>query len=470
MAVIDRWGLWLDEIYTVGFRGTASLETVLFVPYDPHPPLYFLLVKGWTAVFGTSPTTVRMLSLLFSVAAVAGMYSFGEELYDKWTGVVAALLLAIGPVHIHFGRIARMYSLVVLLTVSSCYFYVRLHERKPWITILYILTSAGLLYSHVYGVFVIVGQALHYLWEEWNIDTTRWTHGVVIYGIIGLLYLPWGLVLGSQVVDLLVHQNNPTTSVSWIPAPSIRLVLDMAEIFVGKPWLYPISAGNALTSNIVQAMILLFSIAAAGGLVRSNPNRWAKNYKIFVAFVFLAPIVLPLVISIVVTPIYYPRFTLPATVPLVVLVASGIRSVPFNKVTYIAVIIVVSSSLVLGTAYYQGETVEPWQESVGFLQEQTDRDDLIVVQPAYALGEAGFFDYYYVEDAVLIGTDPGAPTLEQSEQNGLNTTLQNGDSVCVFQYSSTTDIGKDRLFGQHQMEEFSSYAKGKITVSCFTST
>ncbi|MFB6284884.1 MAG: glycosyltransferase family 39 protein, partial [Halobacteria archaeon] len=352
VAILDRWSLWLDEIYTVRFRGTANLQTVLYDPYDPHPPLYFLLVKGWTYLFGTDPTVVRSLSLIFSVASVLCIYFLTRRIYDRWTGLLASTLFAIVPVHIHFGEIARMYSLLVFLTIISTYFYVRLWERRTGITVLYVLTTSALMYTHVYGIFVVAGQFLHYLLEVKTRDgKPGWKRGVLIYVSIGLIYLPWGIVLSSQVFDLFTPSTGQSPSVGWIPKPSFKLVIDAFETFVGKPWLNPVSAGSNLTYRLVQLNLVIYLIALGNSLTTYDTEDWDMNYKSLLTITFLTPIVLPLIFSVFFKPIFYPRFVLPATVPLTVMVAHGLRAIPYRYTDYGFVAVLIVSSLILTASY-----------------------------------------------------------------------------------------------------------------------
>ncbi|HMQ56869.1 MAG TPA: hypothetical protein PKD98_32610, partial [Anaerolineae bacterium] len=73
--------LWFDEAVSVHWA-RQSLPRILEVGFsleeDRLPPLYYLLLKGWTGLAGFSEVGVRSLSVLFGVllvpvvAAIAG--------------------------------------------------------------------------------------------------------------------------------------------------------------------------------------------------------------------------------------------------------------------------------------------------------------------------------------------------------------------------------------------------------------
>src|SRR5262249_28168717 len=58
------------------------------------------------ALFGLSEFSVRLTAALFGVVAVLGIGLFGRIVFGAAGGLIAALLLALVPWHVHFSRIA----------------------------------------------------------------------------------------------------------------------------------------------------------------------------------------------------------------------------------------------------------------------------------------------------------------------------------------------------------------------------
>jgi hypothetical protein len=118
-----RSGLWLDEALTVNIARLPLRHIPGALRRDGAPPLFYFLLHLWMRVFGTSNIAVRSLSALCSVASLPLMWFAGRRVgrssgaSPDLTGAVAVLLLVSSPFAIRYATEARMYSLVVLLTL-----------------------------------------------------------------------------------------------------------------------------------------------------------------------------------------------------------------------------------------------------------------------------------------------------------------------------------------------------------------
>lgn len=113
---LGREGLWFDEAHSVAVadRGLVGLVGNL----DNQAPLYFALLTGAVAVLGHSEWAVRSLSAVASVATVWLVAVLGGSLLSPAAGLLAAALLAISPMSIHYAQEARPYALLGLLLVA----------------------------------------------------------------------------------------------------------------------------------------------------------------------------------------------------------------------------------------------------------------------------------------------------------------------------------------------------------------
>src|SRR5213078_3841336 len=111
--------------------------------------------------FGDAEGMLRLPSAIFGTAAVGMLFLLSRRLFGATAGLVAAGLLALSPFHIAYSQEARAYALFVLLSIASCDLFVRLLERKsPRLEVLYIIVSALMLYTHLYGIFTIAAQQI----------------------------------------------------------------------------------------------------------------------------------------------------------------------------------------------------------------------------------------------------------------------------------------------------------------------
>ena len=161
---IDYQSVWLDEICSILEANPdikwSDLEATIMLS-DPHPPLYFALLKILFQLFGYTTLVSRVFSAIVGVAGVYALYLLGKEINNKNTGLLAAFLLAINSFHIYYSQEVRMYALLVLLTVLSYYrLVVYLKENTYKNAILYGLFTGLMLLTQFFGLFVLVSQVI----------------------------------------------------------------------------------------------------------------------------------------------------------------------------------------------------------------------------------------------------------------------------------------------------------------------
>lgn len=113
--------LWLDEAITaLAVKNNSLIEIITrFSPGDFHPPLYYLILKLWTNIFGYSEIALRMPSVIFGVLTVYFVYKLGGK---RW-GIIAGLFMAVNPLAVYYSQEARMYSLAAFAVTATVYFF-----------------------------------------------------------------------------------------------------------------------------------------------------------------------------------------------------------------------------------------------------------------------------------------------------------------------------------------------------------
>ncbi|MEO1134143.1 MAG: glycosyltransferase family 39 protein, partial [Cyanobacteria bacterium J06639_1] len=148
----------IDDLraYQVIQPGSTAWDTVRSLQLeDPqHPPLYFLLARGWMNLFGDSVTATRSLAVLFSVLALPAMYVLGLELFgNPLSGWLAMVVFALAPFDIHFAQTARQYSLLTGTILLSSIFLLRAVRSRQWSHWFgYVATSVVGLYAHPFFI------------------------------------------------------------------------------------------------------------------------------------------------------------------------------------------------------------------------------------------------------------------------------------------------------------------------------
>ncbi len=95
---------------------------------DSHPPLYYLLLRFWRTVVGDGEVAIRVMSLLWSVAAVALTYLVGHRLAGPRAALIASSFIAISPLQILYAQEARNYAMLCAATLLAAWTYLRAEE------------------------------------------------------------------------------------------------------------------------------------------------------------------------------------------------------------------------------------------------------------------------------------------------------------------------------------------------------
>ena len=156
---LGRASLWIDEACSA-FYTTLDWNALgqLLTTAEANMALYYVLLHEW-AHLGHSEFALRSLSAVAGIAAIPAIYALGRAMFGRWTGVLAALLLAMNSFHLAYAQEARAYSLVVLLVVLSGLLLVRAVESNAihaWV--LYAIVSLLAVYSHFFAALVLAAQ------------------------------------------------------------------------------------------------------------------------------------------------------------------------------------------------------------------------------------------------------------------------------------------------------------------------
>ena len=156
--------LWLDEAATAEATG-GSLRDALAATRtaDAHPPLIDGLVWLARQVLGAGDLALRTPSLLAGIALVPVVYVTATRLYDRRTGLVAAVVAALGPGLLWLSGGAGPGMVAALLATLALFTMLRAVERgRPFDWVLFGVIGAVLVWSHQLAVLhaaVLLGAA-----------------------------------------------------------------------------------------------------------------------------------------------------------------------------------------------------------------------------------------------------------------------------------------------------------------------
>lgn len=313
-----RWSMWFDESFGGFMMRFNIVDIVRYTGADVHPPLYYLLLKGWVTLFGGSVVAVRAMSILFGAAAIVVGYLLARRLAGPRAGYLSLPLLALSPMLLRYGFEGRMYTLMLLLALLATYAFLvacQSKTKKSW-TIYAVLIALGL-WTHYFFALVFVA---HWLW--WVVQ--QFGTGARGHELIGkIMSKEW------RRVNLIVFLSY----LPWIP-----VVVGQFSSVQGGFWIAPISADtmpNYLTKSLfylnhgeVKSWLAMLLIAIAvlflvmmvkAFRTTKKPSRAELGPLLSVA---ATPVMLLMLMSLPpLQPSFIERYLVPSIVMLSILVA-----------------------------------------------------------------------------------------------------------------------------------------------------
>ncbi|MGQ9666639.1 MAG: glycosyltransferase family 39 protein [Anaerolineae bacterium] len=228
---LGSYGFWRDEaqcLFIAQKEFPAGIVQALL--HEAHPPLYYVLQHFWMPLAGWGEFRVRFLSAMFGILLVPLLYLVGRRLFGPWAGLAAALWGAVAPLHVVVSQTARMYSLLALLALLSLWLLVEAWQRGGWWWAGYALVALAMLYTHNWGLLLWACQNGFVLWM-WVRRRPAFRRLLPWLGsqmAVGLLYLPWFLILLRQLPIIAVLPFVP------VPSPGEKLAQLASDLLA--PW------------------------------------------------------------------------------------------------------------------------------------------------------------------------------------------------------------------------------------------
>ena len=361
---------WLDEVASIDLIASRTLVEVLIeVPLtDRHPPLYYAILKLWTAATGISEAATRAPAALFGIAALPLAYLLASRLYDRRVGLLSTALFAFSTFQLGHAQDTRMYSLLAFTTLLSFYWLVRLlDDWGRWSLAGYVLSTLLLGYTHAFGLFLVLAQNVYVGWAWWRrpeggpaVDLRRW---VGAQFLVGLALLPWVGVLAWQA--FLTPGGAP--GLGWIDAPTASTLLRTPGRYVSS--IYPL-LGIGVVALVACCFVADRLLAAWIGV----------------------PIGTALALSYLVTPIYVHRYTIGVAVGFYVVLAAAVRSMDRPAIQSLAAMVLLMGLFVGVPGYYGADQNEQWREVAAYLETESDADDLLLLTDSSVRHP---FEYYF---------------------------------------------------------------------------
>ncbi len=437
---------WFDEADIVR-QAQQPLGAMLdaFTRAGENGPLYTLLLHFWVALFGTGETAVRTLPLIFGTATVPVIYWLGKRVGGTALGLLAAVLLAVSPFHVWHSQDAKMYTLVVLVTLLSTALYLQALETgstRWWAA--YVLATWVALFTHGLAILILAAQliATPLIWPRGAAASgvapgsrrRRWLIALLVL-LVPFLPIAWERLYAWLVGNLNGAWYTPTGLHDMLDALFVKFALNRAL----PPW----ETVGAWATGIVFAIGLW-------PWARTRRRTWA-----FLVVLWLAPILVFWLITLRV-PLFQPRYLIIVLPFYLIFVAAGLvrlARVGLPVATAALLVLLTFQGAALAQINYSPQPQkEEWRQAIDYVKQHARLRDVIIVDPGY-LSTAVQLYYQGGCDlpAIPIEAVPNLNTQDFGDRelaSWLDTAITNHERVWLI--TSPERMGKDDPQGKVQ--------------------
>lgn len=223
----------------LSFRNSPIFASFLSFGATSGAPLYPLI--DYLAISATGSVEAgRLVSFLFGIGTMLLVYKICRLWFDRKTGYLAMLLLAISPLFILNSITIKRETMMLFFSALSFFFLSKYRvEDNDWFLILTGIALILTVLTKPVGVFIFVGVGLYLLYEE-RLKIFRnpaFYVGMIIPGLVGLVafaipYLqhggigvPWQLIKYLDVSTLAVLKDVAIEFAAFLPLPTLILAI-----------------------------------------------------------------------------------------------------------------------------------------------------------------------------------------------------------------------------------------------------
>jgi len=433
--------LWYDEVSSVD----QALRDLPSLFYKFHlSPLYFLILKYWIRIAGASEFALRIPSVIFGVGAIFLIYKLSVALFNERVGLLSSFILSISPFHIFYSQETRHYALFVFLTLLSITLFLKILKNKvPGINlyISYGVSTILLLYTTLWGIFVVVVQNLFYLQKV--TQKKRW---VITQIIIFIIFLGW---LVPFFMFIFENKEYLKACIDWIQRPDVSSLAETFKTFSfgGSRcggWDFFINPKEIWPS---QGLLYILGFLFISGELSSRSVN--SGNILFINLWLFIPIVSLFLCSFVFCPIFMIRYLIFVSPAYYILVAKGIDRIRNYLCQVVVILTITILTLPSLDTYYTKELKINWKEAINYVETRIGRDEIIVIAPAHT---SQMFSYYSRDGVKFQNKDK----MKIAFINDLGISMLRGGFI----YRQT----KNMLIGVHDLTQFKELISNDMTI------
>ena len=304
---------------------------------DLHPPLYYLGLRLFTALFGSDAISLRLFSVLGVLSTLLLGYFAGQRIFGKRGALYFCLMIISIPMLAVYSHQARMYTWAAF-SVTGVFIYSYLFIKTGKFRDLALLTVFTLIamYIHYYSLgAALVANAFVFLYLVFS-KNRKWTNHLFSILIEIILFLPW--------IFMFIVQVNKVQHAFWAPPVSFSAILSCFTMPLTEQfWI----------SGFSKALVLLIYVILIFTIIKSFSKPYSDlRLALWLSLtIFVGTILLFTVISLFSRPILFSRYIMaivtmlavPTTILLIRLKIEWLKILLIAVILFLGVRISISS-------------------------------------------------------------------------------------------------------------------------------
>ncbi|MEO8512837.1 MAG: glycosyltransferase family 39 protein [Ignavibacteria bacterium] len=396
LAFISQKNLWFDEVFSWHLSMNSFYEIIVRTSNDIHPPLYYFTLKIWNFIFGDSVASMRLLSALFTSAAIFFIYPVSRRIMNPLQSFLVIILYSISPLNLYYSQEVRMSAMNLFLNIGSVYFLLKLCDTKhdyhrifkDRFSILYLIFTTAALYTHYFSFFILAGEVVYTIAVNRK-ETKQLIAYLYIYAGILLAYLIW-------IPELIAHMSRGQ---SWRTSQSLMQALDEYLYFARdlNLGLYYYYTDYDMVRYITYFIGFVLFVVLIGIIIK-----WFKtdnNAIYLILLAFFVPLILAGIISIKQKIEFYRYLSI--LVPYIsILIVYGLFKWKYKVISYLLLTVYMGINVYGMNIHYSFNFKnDDYRELIGQINKDYQAGDKIYVEPHY-YGWA--IDYYKKQESLQI--------------------------------------------------------------------
>lgn len=238
---------------------------------DLNPPLYSILLHGWTRIFGTGDFALRAFSIVWALLSLPLLRSVAYRIGGVSTIFPSMIVFFFAPFSLYYFTEGRPYSLIVFLTLALLWLtlsLVRPHPSRARLAAWSLVAATGLLTHYFFAPVVVACGA----WLAYAMPA-RWLRLISAAGLTGLIIAPWYLQAPRLFSQWRVTDTNEWATTMIAPFGLLGAIglLPMRFIAPVGHWETPAWAGSVALPLLIAAVMIIVWRRRLGILTGHHP-------------------------------------------------------------------------------------------------------------------------------------------------------------------------------------------------------